>query len=207
MTAPRQRLAGIAILLTTLLAGCLPGAADDPGVEVALVNAPAGERVPFLADDLQHSLVALDGCCRFDFIRSTPLRFQETHRDMFGSRAAPAAAAIARSLGAEVAVMVSAPRFERKVEQVDGGREVSGVVSLQATAIEAASGRPLGSVGSLAFRGRRFEPNRGSLPEIDEDPLMIALTRDAVADLAPHLAALLDDVSRDLEFAASGSSS
>ena len=193
MIAVDRRLCAF-VLLLMVLPGCLPAPGAGGGVQVALVNAPAGERVPFLAEALQGQVEAQRGCCRFEFIRPAPLRFQETHRDMFGSRAAPAAASIARSLGAELAVMASAPRFERRVERVSGGREVSGVVRLQATAIDAATGATLGSVGSLTYRGSRFEAAGEPLPEIDADPLMLALAEDALADLAPHLAALLADV-------------
>ena len=189
------------LLLAVGLSGCLPSAEEDPGVQVVLVNAPAGERVSFLAEALQRELLALDSCCRFDFARTAPIRFQETHRDMFGSRAAPQAAAIARNLGSELAVMVSAPRFERRVERVDGGREVSGVVRLQAGAIDAATGSALGSVGSLTFRGSRIEDASGPLPDLEEDPTMLDLARAAASDLAPHLAALIEDVAYRFEAA------
>ena len=187
------------LLLAVGLSGCLPSAQEEPGVQVALVNAPAGERVSFLAEALQGELLALNRCCRFDFARTAPIRFQETHRDMFGSRAAPQAAAIARNLGSELAVMVSAPRFERRVERVDGGREVSGVVRLQASAIDAATGRSLGSVGSLTFRGSRIEDAGRPLPELEEDPTMRDLAGAATSDLAPHLAALIEDVASRFE--------
>ncbi|HEX7004648.1 MAG TPA: hypothetical protein VF168_10735 [Trueperaceae bacterium] len=184
-------------LLLALLSGCLPASAPDPGLEVAIVNAPAGERAPFLAERLQEEILGLPGCCSFGLIRPAPLRFQETHRDMFGSRAAPAAASIARSLGAEVAVMAAAPRFERSVERVRGGRHVTGVVRVNATVIDASTGMPLGSAGSLTFRGARFVPGDRPLPEPDEDPLMIALTEEAARDLAPQLTALLSGLSRE----------
>lgn len=184
------------LLLATLLSACAPSTQDDLGLQVAMVNAPAGERVSFLADDLQQATISLPDCCRFDFTRPAPLRFQETHRDMFGSRAAPQAASIARNLGAEVAVMASAPRFERIVESVNGSREIRGIVRLQATAIDAATGNALGSVGSLTFRRGRLQDATEPLPELEEDPLMVALVEEAVEDLAPHLAALLEDIAR-----------
>lgn len=184
----------VAIVFLMVLASCAPAVQEDAGLQVALINAPAGQRVSFLADELQEALVEVPSRSDFGFIRPAPIRFQETHRDMFGSRAAPQSASLARNLGAEVAVMASAPRFERSVESVEGGSEVRGVVQLQASAIDAESGEPLGTVGSLTFRGSRLADDSEPLPEIEEDPLMISLTRDAVADLAPHLAALLGDL-------------
>lgn len=177
-----------------VLTSCAPTAQDEAGFQVALVNAPADERVSFLADSLQQETLDLPDCCAFDFIRPAPIRFQETHRNMFGSRAAPQSASLARNLGAEVAVMASAPRFERTVASVDSGREVRGVVQLRATAVDAETGETIGSVGSLTFRGSRLEDAGAPLPEVEEDPTMMALAEDAVDDLAPHLAALLADI-------------
>lgn len=184
----------VAVVMLMVLASCAPTVQEDGSLQVALVNSPAEQRVSFLAGALQQAVGEVPSCCDFGFVRPTPIRFQETHRDMYGSRAAPQSASLARNLGAEVAVMTSAPLFERTVESFEGGSEVSGVVQLQARAIDAETGESLGTVGSLTFRGSRQIDDNEPLPEVEEDPLMRALTEDAVADLAPHLAALIGDL-------------
>jgi hypothetical protein len=196
---------GLAALLLAVLGSCAPSVTQEPSeTVVALINAPAEHRVAPAADALQAEVERVPGCCTFSFYRSRPIRFQETHRDLFGSRAAPNSAALARSLGADLAVMAGAPLFERTVESIDGAREVRGEVQFRATVLDAAAGERLGSVGSLVFRDARVLAQGESLPELDEDPMMLALMREAVADLAPHVAALLMDLAADRP---SGSSS
>jgi hypothetical protein len=194
--APMQ---GLAALLMALLVACAPAATQEPSEPVvALINAPAELRVAPAADALQAEVESVPGCCTFAFTRSRPVRFQETRRDLFGSRAAPNAAALARNLGADLAVMAGAPLFERTVEAIDGAREVRGVVQFRATVLDAATGNALGSVGSLVFRDSRVVREGEALPEPDEDPMMLALMREAVADLAPHLAAVLMDLAAEV---------
>jgi hypothetical protein len=189
---------GLAVLLMALLGSCAPGVTQEPSEPVvAFINAPAEQRVAPAADALQAEVESVPGCCTFSFTRSAPVRFQETHRDLFGSRAAPNAAALARNLSADLAVMAGAPRFERTVEAIDGAREVRGVVQFRATVLDATTGEALGSVGSLVFRDSRLVREGEPLPEPDEDPMMLALMRDAVADLAPHLAAVLLDLAAE----------
>lgn len=185
-----------ATLLLVLLAACAP-ALETESVQpvVALINAPADHRVSEIAGALQEEVQTVPGCCRFSFTRTAPVRFQETHRDLFGSRAPDNSAALARNLGARFAVMASAPRFERTVLRDDDAvRELEGEVQIQATVVDAESGESLGTVNSLAF-GRSWTTEAGTaLPEPDEDPRMLELVEEAVADIAPHLAALLGDV-------------
>jgi hypothetical protein len=94
--------AGLMLLFVTLTA-CVP-AAYDTRPKVAFVNAPTENRVNGLAETLESTIKKEE--TTFGFSRSSALRFQETHRDMFGSRAALQAAFIARSQGALYAVMV-----------------------------------------------------------------------------------------------------
>jgi hypothetical protein len=196
---------GMACTLVALLGSCAPVATRQAeGPSVALINAPAEDRVSPAADALQPKVESVPGCCGFSFVRSRPVRFQETHRDFFGSRAAPSSAALARNLGAELAVMVGAPLFERTARNVDGAREVRGRVQFRATVVDADSGESLGTVGSLTFRDFRLVGEDEPLPELDEDPTMLALMDEALSDLAPHLAALLQDLTSE---PASGSSS
>lgn len=193
---PKAWLAGA---LLVLLAACAPTVETEPDRPVvALINAPADQRVSEIAGALQEEVLAVPGCCRFSFTRTAPVRFQETHRDLFGSRAPGNAAALARNLGARFAVMASASRFERTVlEEDDAVRELEGEVQIQATVLDAQSGESLGTVNSFAFRRSWTTDASADLPEAEEDPKMLALVDEAVADLAPHLAALLGDVAAE----------
>jgi hypothetical protein len=85
------------------LVACVP-ALRDTRPKVAFVNAPTDKRVTGLAETLE-TLIKVQ-TTPFGFSRSSALRFQETHRDMYGSRAPLQAAFIARSQGALYAVMI-----------------------------------------------------------------------------------------------------
>lgn len=98
-----MRYIAMTIVLVALVA-CVP-ALQDTRPKVAFVNAPTQYRVAGLAETLESTL--RENETPFGFSRSSALRFQETHRDMFGSRATLQAAFIARSQGALYAVMVS----------------------------------------------------------------------------------------------------
>lgn len=188
----------MSILLLLTLAACLPAPEEKPlQPVVALVNAPADQRVGTVADALQEEIARMEDCCPFSFTRTQPVRFQETHRNMYGSRAPVSSAALARNLGAELAVMASAPRFERTVEESSAGTWVHGTVQLRAVVLSADRGDSLGGVGSLVFRARRPVGEDEALPDIEDDPTMSALVEEAAADLAPHLAAVLSDLARE----------
>ena len=103
----------IYLLTFVLLTGCVPQL-EDTGPSVALINAPAEGRISGLADKLESRLTQ-QGPLAYDFTSSSRVRFGETHRDMSGSRAALQAAFIARTYGAEWAVMIGAPTYEREV--------------------------------------------------------------------------------------------
>ncbi len=103
-------------LLVTLflfvIAGCVP-VVQDTRPKIAFVNAPTESRVNGLAENLVDLIQ--QQATPFGFSRSSALRFQETHREMGGSRALLQAAFIARSQGAAYAVMVG---FENRGEVV-----------------------------------------------------------------------------------------
>lgn len=186
------------LALAAVLAACAPQAQPseqgDPPL-VAVINAPADDRVTALAGELESAVADVSGCCAFEFHFAPPIRFQETHRNLFGSRAVPQSAALARNLGADIAVLASAPVFEREEQVLDGEREIRGTVQLEAMVIDAGTEEILGTVVSTTFSGRRYVDEQEQLPDVEEDPLMQRLLDDAVEDLAPHLAALLTDVS------------
>lgn len=96
---------GFLLLLVVLfiLTACVP-VVRDTRPKVAFINAPTESRVSGLAEDLEGLIK--EQPTTFGFSRSSAIRFQETARDMFGSRAPLQAAFIARSQGAVYAVMV-----------------------------------------------------------------------------------------------------
>jgi hypothetical protein len=98
-------------------AGCVP-VVQDMRPKVAFINAPTEDRVTGLAEELE--TLIKPSATPFGFSRVSALRFQETHRDMAGSRAPLQAAFIARSQGAVYAVMVG---FENDGEVVRSGLE------------------------------------------------------------------------------------
>ena len=102
------------LLIALFLGACAP-AVQDSRPQVALLNGPTENRVKGLADDLQIELAAFSAA-PYGLVRSFPLRFQETHRDMYGSRAVRQAASITRSRGADYAALVG----------LAGNRQVSG---------------------------------------------------------------------------------
>lgn len=185
--------------LTLLLSACVPASVGEEEISpvVAIINAPAEARVSALADTLERWMREIPSCCAFSFTRSQPVRFQETHRDMFGSRAVPQALSLAANLSADLAVMASAPRFERNVESYDGGREVSGEVQVRAVLLDVETGERLATVGSLTFRDSRTVGASETLPSIEDDPTMQLLIERAAEDLAPHLVAVISDVAAD----------
>jgi hypothetical protein len=91
---------------------CVP-VVRDTRPKVAFLNAPTEDRVLGLAEELE-SLIREEPTT-FGFTRSSPLRYQESHRDMYGSRAALQAAFAARSQGSAYAVMVG---FENEGDAV-----------------------------------------------------------------------------------------
>jgi hypothetical protein len=97
------------------LAGCVP-AVRDTRPKVAFINAPTESRVSGLAEDL--GTLIQEQPTTFGFSRASAIRFQESSRDMYGSRAPLQAAFIARSQGAVYGVMVG---FENEGEVVRSG--------------------------------------------------------------------------------------
>jgi hypothetical protein len=98
-----------------VLTGCVP-ALRDTRPKVAFINAPTESRVAGLAGGLE--TLVKEQPTTFGFSRASAIRFQESARDMYGSRAPLQAAFIARSQGAVYAVMVG---FENEGEVVRSG--------------------------------------------------------------------------------------
>lgn len=102
-----KQLKNLALVAFVFLAACAPTTQDGGSPttpQIAIVNAPTEARIAGLAEALQQNLSAY--AQDYGFIRPNRLRWQESHRDMYGSRAPLQAAFIARATGAEATVMV-----------------------------------------------------------------------------------------------------
>lgn len=107
----------LTLVFLALLASCAP-AFQDGRQAVVLINAPTEHRVFGLAEEFQALLERDPASSLYRFAFPASVRFQETHRDMFGNRALRQAAFIARNLSGRYAVLVGAPRYERKASLI-----------------------------------------------------------------------------------------
>lgn len=179
-----------------LVSACAP-AADDPRTALVIVNAPAEQRVPGLAESLQRALEREEAAALYRFAFPASARFQETHRDMVGRRALRQADLIARNLGARFALMVGAPRYRREVATITSplgdSRLVKSAVTLEVSLVAE------GGAGILFQRraggaASRLEPARQPLSTEEDDPDLRRLREGALAELAPEVAALLTEL-------------
>jgi hypothetical protein len=190
-----KRLSIMIAVIVTLLAGCVPATGSNiDSSQVAMINGPSEERLEGLAELLEEQVSALPDCCRFSFLWSSPIRAQERQRDMFGGRAPLQAAYLARNLGAGWPVLVGTTGFERTVEEGRDGYFITGTLAVQALVINVADGTVMAEVTSDSFSGSRWQSRRESLPGERQDPLMEELARQAAAELAPRLLAVLNDL-------------
>jgi hypothetical protein len=187
-------------VLFALLSACVPVA--ETGPKVVLINAPADERVAGLADRLEPAILQQSALGEITFVDSNKVRFQETHRDMAGSRSPLQAAFIARAFGAEYAVTVGAPKYERSVEEGKGlfknKRLVHIEVMLEASIIDPVSAEVLEVIQTPMYTTDRIESLEKPLVDLDEDPdleenlerAMLFISRPLATRLAVLLAAL-----------------
>jgi hypothetical protein len=182
------------LLVALCLVSCVPQL-EDAGPSVALINAPAEGRIGGLADKLESRLVGV-GSLGYEFTMSSRVRFAETHRDMGGSRAALQAAFIARTYGAEFAVMIGAPTYEREVLEFSlfktPKRKIFSQVQLEITIIDPVTAEPLSTYSSNLYSSVRVETILGELIEKDQDPDIQALIAKALVDIVPIVRQDLD---------------
>jgi hypothetical protein len=187
----------VGIVLLFLVA-CVPQTQGDTGPSVAVINAPADFRVEGLADKLQTELERNSAPNVYSFVSRSRVAFQETHRDTAGSRAPLQAAFIARTFGAEYAVIVAAPVFEREVHEFTFfgtlKREITTEVHLEARIIDPATAEVLATYTSSVYKGFRVEtvPEDEELVEQSEDPDLQAGIGRALQEIAPGLATDLE---------------
>jgi hypothetical protein len=186
------------VLLVLVLSACVPQTQGDSGSSVAVVGAPADFRVEGLADKFQTELERNSAPNVYGFVSRSRVAFQETHRDMAGSRAALQAAFTARAFGAEYAVMIAAPVFEREVDEFRVfdtlKREIVTRVQLEAVIIDPVSAEPISTYTSGVYQGFRVEsvPEDEELIEESKDPDLQTEIQRALNEITPGVATDLE---------------
>jgi hypothetical protein len=187
IVAMKNYLLFLGLIMFLLLSGCIPQL-EDSGPSVALINAPAEGRITGLADKLEARLLS-DSPVSYDFTASSKVRFAETHRDMGGSRAALQAAFIARTYGAELAVMIGAPAYQREVIEFTffqtPKRKIITQVQLEVVIIDPVSAEPRSTYSSQLYTAVRVETIEGELIEKELDPDINSLIDKALVDIVP----------------------
>jgi hypothetical protein len=184
-TPPLRPVLALAVALASLLAGCVPAALDDARPDAAVIGAPVDAPAPGAA-------AALDRALRqeptgHDLASAARMRFLEVRSGLVGSRVEPGAARIARTSGAEVAVVVRPATLTREILDPDRAPSERLVLQLDVQLIAADDARELGRLAGPRLSAERALPD-GVLTPLDEDPLLAAAVRDSIADLAPRVA-------------------
>lgn len=193
-----KRLWFLLALFVLLLSACVPQTQSDTGPSVVVVGAPTEYRVEGLADRFQTQLGRSSAPRAYSLVDRSRTSFQETHRDMAGSRAALQAAFTARAFGAEYAVMIAVPVFEREVDEfrVFGTlkREISTKVQLLAVIVDAVTAEPISTYMSGVYQGYRVEtvPEDEELVEESKDPDLQAEIGRALNEIVPGVATDLE---------------
>jgi hypothetical protein len=187
----------IGIVLFCLTA-CVPQIQGDTRPSVAVINAPTDFRVEGLADKLETELKRNSAPNSYSLVSRSRVAFQETHRDMAGSRAPLQAAFIARLFGAEYAVTIGAPVFEREVDEftVFGTlkREITTEVQLEAVIVDPVTANVLATYTSQKYQGSRVETvlEDEELVEESEDPDLQTEIQRALNEITPGVATDLE---------------
>ncbi len=195
------------LLGATLLTACAPsqGHGGEAHATIAIVNAPTQSRLAGVADLVQDDLTRRADA-PFDFVSAFTLRFLETHNDMFHNRAAPSAGRIARSQGADLAVMVSAGVLEREVTEARDGqtRRVDVSLALEAQVVDPRNDSVVQVLRTRTHQGSRVESVSLPLPDTQSDPTALALAERAAPELAASLLAELPYLISSLLIGSSG---
>lgn len=206
MVKPSLKLVAVGAILL-LAAACAPSqrAADGSQALIAMMNAPAQSALPGSADAVQTELEARTDA-PFTFVSGFTMRFLETHNDLFHSRAAPSAARIARTQGADLAVMVAAPVMEREVtESRDAAsRRVDVSLALEAQVVDPRNDSVVQVLRTRTLQGSRVESTDLPLADVAQDPTVQALRDRAAPELASSLLAELPYLIRSLLIGSSG---
>ena len=148
--------------------------------------------MPGLANLFQVALQGLSSQSDLGFVSRNRSAFQETHRDFYSSRAPLQAAFTAQAFGAELAVTVGAPLFERHVSVVGGfgarKRLVRVSARLRAMIYDAATAELLSTHDSRRYDAVRVEPADEDLVELEDDPDVASVLIRGVTDISPGVA-------------------
>ncbi|MBX3139759.1 MAG: hypothetical protein KF875_03320 [Trueperaceae bacterium] len=205
MMRQRTKTWPIVILLGALLGACAPARTQGGAALVAVLNAPAQSVLGGAAEGVQ-DVLERETAPGLNYVSSFTMRFLETHNDLFHSRAAPSAARIARTQGADLAVMIGAPVLERNVTASRDGRSrrVDVAVALEAQVVDPRTDAVVQVLRTRTLQGSRVEANDGELVAIDLDPTVQALRDQAVPELAAALSAELPYLTNSLLIGSSG---
>lgn len=195
----------IVLGLAALLAACAPTATQPRQARVAVLNGPAQVELKGSAEAVQAELERHPDR-GFDLVSPFPMRFLESHTDLFFSRAAAGAAHIARSEGADLAVMIAAPVLERTVTLSDdeASRRIDVTIALEAQVVDAATDAVVQTLRTRGHQGSRVEANDEPLPDSDKDTTVVALMQQAAPELAYSLLAELPYLIKQLLIGSSG---
>jgi hypothetical protein len=186
-TIPRRlTLPLLAVLIVVV--GCLPAALDDATPDAAVIGIPANDLVPGAAAGLDRRLRDLD--TGHDYVRASSLRFLEARSGGVGSRAIPAAARVARSTGAELAVTIEAVVLDRRIENPEHAPREAAELRLEVALVRAADEAVVRRLtGPLETGERALDGDE--LPALAADPLIAALVDASLDELAPRVAAAM----------------
>ncbi len=201
----RTKTWSIFLLLGALLGACAPARTQGGAVLVAVLNAPAQSVLEGSAEGVQ-GILERETAPNLSYVSSFTMRFLETHNDLFFSRAAPSAARIARTQGADLAVMVSAPVLERTATTSRDGqsRRVDVAVALEAQVVDARTDAVVQVLRTRTLQGSRVEANDGEMVAVQLDPTVQALRDQAVPELAAALSAELPYLTNSLLIGSNG---
>jgi hypothetical protein len=185
-------------IMVFFLSACVPQSQNNSGPSVAVVGAPADFRVEGLADKFQTQLERSSAPSVYTLVSRSRTSFQETHRDMAGSRAPLQAAFTARAFGAEYAVMIAAPVFEREIDEFTAfgtrKREIATKVQLEAVIVDPVSAEVISTYTSGVYQGYRVEtvPENEELVEESQDPDLLGEIERALNEIVPGVATDLE---------------
>ena len=184
--------AALVAALALVLGACAPAATPQGEAKIAVMNGPAQSALRGAAEAVQTELENQPDR-GFTLASAFTMRFLESHTDLFHSRAAASAARIARSEGADLAVMVGAPILERVVtlSADEASRRVDVSVALEAQVVDATTDAVVQTLRTRTQQGSRVEANDLPLLDPSEDATVVALMQLAAPELAHSLLAEL----------------
>lgn len=179
------------LLVIVALTACLPQA--NTINQVAVLNAPADARITVAAVELEDQLRARFSPL-YSLVPSSTMRFAETRNDFYGSRYKDSASLVARTFGAEMVVLVSAPVYDRTIEISRSGdrRSVSLKMQLEISIFDPLTQDILASYRSDVYSAFRTESTVSELVSKEDDPDAGRIVKDAMRLLSQQVATDLD---------------